>query len=104
MKLRYKMTVKKELRIDKINRAAKSLRVLAHPVRLKIMEYLESGEKNVGMIQKHIGLLQAVTSQHLKIMSSNRLLKKRREGNFIYYRVNDEILNGIMNCIRDCKV
>ncbi len=97
------MSIKRELSVEKINKAAKALKVLAHPIRLKVVEFLEDGEKNVGKIQKHIGLQQAVTSQHLKIMLVNGLLNKRRQGNFIYYRINDEMLKGIMNCIRDCK-
>ncbi len=93
-----------ELSIEKITQAARTLKVLAHPVRLKVVEFLENGEQNVGSIQEFIGLQQAVTSQHLKIMLVNGLLEKRRQGNFIFYSLNGEMLKGIMNCIRDCKV
>ena len=67
------------LSLNKISAAAKTLKVLSHPVRLKVVEFLESGEKNVGSIQDYINLEQAVTSQHLKLMYMNGLLKKRRD-------------------------
>jgi DNA-binding transcriptional ArsR family regulator len=91
------------LSLNKISAAAKTLKVLSHPVRLKVVEFLESGEKNVGSIQDYINLEQAVTSQHLKLMYMNGLLKKRRDGNFIYYSINNDILKGILTCVRDCK-
>ena len=93
-----------QLDINKIGFAAQTLKVLAHPARIQIVEFLENGENNVGNIQNYLGLQQAVTSQHLKTMLEKGLLKKRRQGNFIFYSLNGEILNGIMNCIRDCQV
>ena len=93
----------KELTLTKVTLAAKTLKVLAHPVRLKIIEFLEDEEKNVSSIQKHIKLQQAVTSQHLKLLLIHNLVTKRREKNFIYYRLNNDMLKGILNCVRDCK-
>ncbi|MBC8214651.1 MAG: winged helix-turn-helix transcriptional regulator [Candidatus Marinimicrobia bacterium] len=95
--------MEKQIDINKVITASRTLKVLAHPIRIKIVEYLEEGEKNVGAIQDYIGLEQAVTSQHLKLMFTKGLLKRRREGNFIYYSIHNEILEGILHCIRDCK-
>ncbi|NQU68161.1 MAG: winged helix-turn-helix transcriptional regulator [Candidatus Marinimicrobia bacterium] len=89
--------------MDKITSAAKTLRVLGHPVRIKIIEFLSDSEKNVGSIQKHIKFPQAVTSQHLKLLLVNGLVNKRREKNFIYYRQNDTMLSGITKLIQDTK-
>ena len=88
-------------KIDTIASAAKTLRVLAHPVRMKVTEFLADGEKNVGTIQKHIKQVQAVTSQHLKILLDNGLVNKRRDKNFIYYRQNTKVLKGIDQLIND---
>lgn len=90
--------------INKIEFAAQTLKVLAHPLRIKIVEFLEKGEQNVGAIQRYTGLQQAVTSQHLKTMLKKGLLQKRRQGNFSYYSLNGDMLKGIMNCIRDCRI
>lgn len=93
----------KELKLDKITSAAKTLRVLGHPVRIKIVEFLGDGEKNVGTIQKHIKFPQAVTSQHLKLLLVNGLLNKRREKNFIYYRQNEKMLAGVIKLLQDTQ-
>ncbi len=88
-------------KIETVAAAAKTLRVLAHPVRMKVTEFLADGEKNVGTIQKHIKQVQAVTSQHLKILLDNGLVNKRRDKNFIYYRQNTKVLKGIGQLIND---
>ncbi|NQU66913.1 MAG: winged helix-turn-helix transcriptional regulator [Candidatus Marinimicrobia bacterium] len=88
-------------KIDTIASAAKTLRVLGHPVRMKIVEFLGTEEKYVGAIQKHIKQEQAVTSQHLKLLLVNGLVNKRRDKNFIFYSQNGKVLEGIDRLIND---
>ena len=88
-------------KIETVAAAAKTLRVLAHPVRMKVVEFLGTEEKYVGAIQKHIKQEQAVTSQHLKLLLVNGLVNKRRDKNFIYYRQNTKVLKGIGQLIND---
>ncbi len=88
-------------KIDKVASTAKTMRVLAHPMRMKIVEFLGDGEKHVGAIQKHIKQEQAVTSQHLKLLLVNGLVNKRRDKNRILYSQNTKVLNGIDNLIND---
>ena len=88
-------------KIDTIASAAKTLRVLGHPVRMKIVEFLGTEEKYVGAIQKHIKQEQAVTSQHLKLLLVNGLVNKRRDKNFIFYSQNTKVLEGIDKLVND---
>ena len=44
------------LDINKIDFAAQTLKVLAHPLRIQIVEFLEKGEQNVDAIQGYTGL------------------------------------------------
>ena len=81
--------------------AARTLRTLAHPVRMKVVEFLADKEQNVGTIQKHLKMEQAVTSQHLKLMFVNGLVNKRRDKNFIYYSQNKKVLDGVDRLITD---
>ena len=81
--------------------AARTLRTLAHPVRMKVIEFLADKEQNVGTIQKHLKMEQAVTSQHLKLMFVNGLVNKRRDKNFIYYSQNKKVLEGVDRLIND---
>ena len=81
--------------------AARTLRTLAHPVRMKVIEFLADKEQNVGTIQKHLKMEQAVTSQHLKLMFVNGLVNKRRDKNFMYYSQNKKVLDGVDRLITD---
>jgi len=91
----------KEQRIEKVSSAAKTLRVLGHPVRMKIVDFLADGEKNVSTIQKHIKLQQAVTSQLLKLLYDNGLVDKRRDKNFMYYKQNTKTLAAIDKLMKE---
>ncbi len=86
---------------DTIAAAAKTMRVLAHPTRMKIIEFLGDGEKHVGAVQTHTKLIQAVTSQHLKLLFVNGLVNKRRDKNRIFYSQNTKVLKGIDKLIND---
>ncbi len=72
------------------------LKNFAHPQRLLILCYLSDGEKQVSDIQEAVGLSQSQTSQFLKRMQSEGLLKVRREKNYSFYSINNpEVLKLI---------
>ncbi len=93
--------MKKLPKIDRIAAAAKTMGVLAHPVRMKITEFLADGEKNVGTIQKHIKQEQTVISKHLRLLLENDLVNRRREMHYIYYRQNKKVIEGIDKLINE---
>ncbi len=90
---------------ERLERAARCLKTLAHPTRLKILAYLCEGEKNVQEINRLIGVSQANLSQHLNRMRDRTLLDSRREGNFVYYFVSDPELCEFLMSIKKvfCK-
>ena len=54
---------------DKLNYSCNLMRALAHPLRLKILEYIDQkGETNVNKIYRELQIEQSITSQHLKIL------------------------------------
>ena len=76
------------------------LKTLGHPSRLQIIRYLALGEQCVSDIQAHIGLSQPSTSQQLRIMADKNILARRRDGNVIYYRVANEFIWKILDCMQ----
>ena len=85
--------------------AARVLRCIGHPVRLRIIELLDSrGELNVTAIRDALGLEQAVTSQHLNLMRDKRILTARRDGVNVFYEINDEKVVRVIECLRACDV
>ena len=84
----------------KIDRAAEVLKTVAHPVRLRIVELLEGGEKSVTEIKELLGVTQPLTSQHLSQMRMRGVLGSRREGSQVYYSIANPDVVKVIHCIR----
>jgi len=75
--------------------AAKTFRVMAAPLRLKIISALCQGEKNVGELLQSIDTTQPNMSQHLHTLYLAGILGRRRDGVQIYYRIVNESVVGM---------
>ena len=85
-------------------RAAEVLKAVAHPLRLQIVEVLESGELSVGEIAEALGEKQAITSQQLSLMKDKGVLASRRDGARVYYRIANPNVTKVLGCVYDhCK-
>ena len=62
---------------------------LANAKRLKIISILGDKELSVSEIAEKLGIRIANLSQHLAIMKAKGILKARREGTNIYYRISN---------------
>jgi len=69
------------------DREAEILKVLGHPVRLKIVAGLMSQSCNVKKIWECLGLPQATVSQHLALLKNKGIIDGRRDGVEVYYQV-----------------
>ena len=84
--------------------AAEVLKAVAHPVRLQIVELLETNEMCVGDIVAALGGKQAITSQQLNMMKDKGVLNCRRDGVKVYYRIENKNVIKLLDCIYDhCK-
>jgi len=80
------------------------LKLIAHPVRLRILEILKDGEKSVGQINALLrGISQSNLSQHLKAMKDNGILKNRRvKTQIMYMAKNQNIFDTIKKLEEIC--
>ncbi|HSB31070.1 MAG TPA: metalloregulator ArsR/SmtB family transcription factor [Candidatus Sulfobium mesophilum] len=62
-------------------------KTLASPKRLEIINALKDGEKTVGELVDILGVPKANVSQHLAVMRHKGILKSRRDGVNIHYRI-----------------
>lgn len=85
-------------------KAADVIKVVGHPDRLRILEFLEDGEKAVGEIQDVLDLPQAIVSQHLAKMRGWDIVESRRDGIHVYYRIIEPKVTHILDCIRHCDL
>jgi DNA-binding transcriptional ArsR family regulator len=84
----------------KYEKLSEILKALAHPARLKMVAGLLKDECNVAQIQKILGLPQSTISQQLRILKNAGIIKGRREGTKICYRVIDVRVRKIVEIIK----
>ena len=70
--------------------AAELFKLLATPIRLKIISALCRGEKNVSQLLQDVATTQPNMSQHLSSLYRAGVLSKRRDATQIYYRIGNE--------------
>ncbi|HSD82350.1 MAG TPA: metalloregulator ArsR/SmtB family transcription factor [Anaerolineae bacterium] len=68
---------------------ARLLALLAHPMRLQILELLRHGEVCVCDMQAALGRRQAYISQHLMALREAGLVTCRKEGLRVYYQLSE---------------
>jgi len=82
---------------DKLQESSEILRALAHPLRMKILEFIDNNKMiNVNKIYNTLSLEQSITSQHLRILRVAGIVITEREGKFIHYRIDyQKVANAV---------
>jgi DNA-binding transcriptional ArsR family regulator len=81
--------------------AADLFRVMSAPMRLKIINCLCDGEKNVSYLLTKVNTTQPNMSQHLNTLYQAGILGKRREGVQIFYHIADQRIVSICQAVCD---
>jgi ArsR family transcriptional regulator len=74
---------------EALDLVARRFAVLAEPMRLRLLQLLFAGEKNVTTLVELTGGTQANVSRHLQTLTEARLLKRRKDGLQVFYSVAD---------------
>lgn len=86
---------------DRLETASSVIRALSHPLRLKILDFIDKNKMiNVNKIYNTLNLEQSITSQHLRILRVANLVATQRDGKQIFYAVNYEHVRQVMEAIR----
>ena len=67
-------------------------KALAHPLRIKILEILAEGEKNVNEIQSIVGSEGSAISQQLMILRNKNIVTGTKDGNRVVYSLRDPMI------------
>lgn len=88
--------------METLERVAPILRNAAHPMRLRILDFLrrEGQPCTVTQITEAAGVGQALVSQQLRILKDQGLLSARRSGNYVLYDIADRSVLLLLDCIR----
>lgn len=79
----------KLLNEKKIIDLAELFKVFGDSTRMKIINVLLNEELCVGDISDRINVTQSAVSHQLRILKSSKLVKYRKDGNLIYYSLDD---------------
>ena len=82
-------------------RAARRFQLLGEPVRLDILNNLQStGEMNVQELVEATSQSHANISKHLRLLATEGLVARRKDGLYAFYQIADPSLAGI--CLLMC--
>ena len=79
---------------------AQFFRALAHPIRIRILEILVRGDKNVQELQEALALEQPVVSQQLAVLRNKNIVSTRKEGLTIRYALRDPLVADLLDVAR----
>jgi ArsR family transcriptional regulator, arsenate/arsenite/antimonite-responsive transcriptional repressor len=81
------------------DRLARTLKALAHPVRVQIMHILgqAGGSVCVCDIETHFDIKQPTVSHHLRKLREAGLVEAEQRGLYAYYRVQPDVVNFLRN-------
>lgn len=84
-----------------IAKAARCLKAMSHPLRLKILCLLGNHSISVQDIVEQVGTSQSNISQHLSILKEKNILNCKKEANRVYYFIDDERTLKLIEMMRD---
>jgi ArsR family transcriptional regulator len=98
------------LREDLVPRVARWFHALSDETRLRIVDRLSDGEKCVCDLTDLLDAAQSRLSFHLKTLKDAGILNDRREGRWVYYSLNPEVVKdleqflcSLTDCCRQLK-
>jgi ArsR family transcriptional regulator, virulence genes transcriptional regulator len=79
-------------------------KTIAHPLRIAIIHTLKDGEKTVNQLTEKLGASQSNISQHLAIMRQRQIVKTRKEGSTVFYRVASRKISQACDMVREVLI
>ncbi|MFN8111390.1 MAG: metalloregulator ArsR/SmtB family transcription factor [Thermoleophilia bacterium] len=91
---------------------AERFRLLAEPMRLRLLDQLRDGPLTVGALTERLGATQQNVSKHLGVLHAGGILAREKQGTSVSYRIADEgvfalcehmcgAINGRISAVRD---
>ena len=79
---------------------AEFFKALAHPLRIRILELLVTGEHSVLELQRMLAVEQPIVSQQLAVLRSKHIVRARKEGTTVRYAVADPEIRALLTVAR----
>jgi ArsR family transcriptional regulator len=95
------LMIKKEFDMTIYNLQAEISKTLAHPLRIALLHTLKDGEKTVNELVEILNASQSNISQHLALMRQRQMVKTRKNGSSVYYRVANPKISQACDIMRE---
>ena len=80
---------------------AEFFRALAHPVRIRLLEALGTGERTVQELQQVLRLDQPLVSQQLAVLRAKNVVTPRKVGTTVRYALGDPLIADLLRTARE---
>jgi DNA-binding transcriptional ArsR family regulator len=98
------LTEKPKIDMTIYNMQAQISKTMSNPIRLAILHALRDGEKSVNELVDILGISQSNLSQHLALMRQVDILRTRRQGTNVFYRVTNPKINIACDTVREVLI
>lgn len=77
---------------EMVDAVARRFRLLGEPLRLRLLQILESGERSVNELAHAVSGTQANVSRHLTALHEGGFVNRRRDASNVYYSIADPVV------------
>ena len=84
---------------EALDQVASYFRALSEPTRLRILNLLRAGERNVGELAQLTGYTSANVSRHLSFLTQQGLVRREARGTAVYYSIGDASVYALCDLV-----
>jgi ArsR family transcriptional regulator len=85
---------------EKLQVSTELMRALAHPLRMKILEFLDQNKNiQVNQIYNTLKIEQSIASQHLRILKNAGVLVADKDGKYMHYNIDYQRVSNAVKAI-----
>ena len=84
---------------EALEQVAAYFQALSEPTRLRILNLLREGERNVGDLAQACDYTAANVSRHLAMLMQHGLVARESRGTSVYYRIADESVYALCDLV-----
>ncbi len=88
--------MEQELQREFLQELTEFFRIFGDATRIRILQTLLEGERNVGDLADALEMTQSAISHQLRVLRQNDLVKYRKEGKIVFYSLDDEHVHMIL--------
>lgn len=75
---------------------AEFFKIFGDATRIRILQLLLTGEKNVSELAERLDMSQSAISHQLRVLRQNDLAKYRKEGKTVFYSLDDDHVKMVL--------